>query len=413
MMKPFRRESSYPMVPVEEARQIIAAHIQPLATEIINSIDAAHRVLAEDIYAPEAVPDVPKATVDGYAVRADDGLQERCVLSELVAGTRTNNAVTITPGTAARIMTGAPLPEGADTVVMVEHTDEQQSMLRLHHPAERGANIRLVGDDMAQGEKILARGSIIGAAEIGLLAMVGQMRIHVYKRPRVAVLATGNELVEPDAPREAGYVRDSNRYALLAAAHEAGCETISLGIARDDVQVQRLTLLSGIEQADMVITSGGISMGTHDLIKPLLERLGTVHFGRVLFKPGKPTTFATIQDKPVFGLPGFPASSLVSFEVFVRPALRRMQGDAVPDRPHVRVTLGEPIRPSADRPEYQRAVLYWQDGMLVARSTGPQLSSRLLSLRSANALLIVPAGERVYEAGETLEAMLIGRIMEN
>jgi molybdopterin molybdotransferase len=205
-------------------------------------------------------------------------------------------------------------------------------------------------------------------------------------------------------------VRDSNRYALMAAVREAGCEALSLGIARDDVQVQRLTLLSGVEQSDMVITSGGVSMGMRDLIKPLLARLGTVHFGRVMFKPGKPTTFATVQNKPIFGLAGFPASSLVTFEVFVRPALRRMQGDANPERPHVRVQLEEDIRSSPNRPEYQRVVVRAQSGDLLARSTGSQLSSRLLSMRNANALLLVPPGEQTYAAGDTLEAILTGPI---
>jgi molybdopterin molybdotransferase len=273
-----------------------------------------------------------------------------------------------------------------------------------------GANIRTIGEDIAAEECVLAPGTVLGAAQIGLLAMLGCTQVKVYRRPRVGVLATGDELVEPDQQPARGGVRDSNRYALLVAVREAGCEALSLGIARDDMQVQRLTLLSGIEKADMVITSGGISMGTRDLIKPLLARLGTVHFGRVMFKPGKPTTFATVQGKPVFGLAGFPASSLVSFEVFVRPALRRMQGDANPERPHVRVRLEEAIHPSQTRPEYQRVVVRAQNGDLLARSTGSQLSSRLLSLRSANALLLVPPGEQTYAAGDTLEAILTGPI---
>lgn len=202
----------------------------------------------------------------------------------------------------------------------------------------------------------------------------------------------------------------------MAAAREAGCVALSLGIARDDVQVQRAAILEALDRADVLLTSGGVSMGTRDLIKPLLAELGTVHFGRIAFKPGKPTTFATI-DRPAsmrsspllaFGLPGYPVSSLVSFEVFVRPALRRLQGDARPDRPRVRVTLRDPIRPSPDRPEYQRAIVTWEDGRLVARSTGRQGSSRLLSMLGANALLIVPAGIEPYPAGAELDALMIG-----
>ncbi len=169
-------------------------------------------------------------------------------------------------------------------------------------------------------------------------------------------------------------------------------------------------MLAGLEQADVLLTSGGVSMGTRDLIKPLLAELGTVHFGRIAFKPGKPTTFATVRGKLAFGLPGFPVSSLVSFEVFVRPALRRLQGDAHPERPLVRVALADPIVAPADRPEYQRAVVSWRDGRLVASSTGGQGSSRLISLRGANALLLVPGDGRAYRPGDELQAMLTGPI---
>lgn len=260
------------------------------------------------------------------------------------------------------------------------------------------------------GELILAQGSVLGAAEVGLLAMIGRTSVPVYRRPRVAVISTGDEVVEPDAPRPVGAVRDSNRYALLAAVREAGCAAISLGIAPDDRTTQRELLLRGLAEADVVLTSGGVSLGTRDLVKPLLAELGTVHFGRVLFKPGKPTTFATVQGKLVFGLPGFPASSLVSFEVFVRPALRRLQGDLHPERPTVQVVLGETIRPSPDRPEYQRIQIAWRDGQLVAQTTGAQLSSRLLSLRSANGLLLVPPSDTPYQPGDMLPALLTGAI---
>jgi molybdopterin molybdotransferase len=288
--------------------------------------------------------------------------------------------------------------------------------------------VHKVGQDISESELVLARGTPVGAAEIGLLATIGRVRVAVYRRPVVAVLATGDEVYEPDAPLSAGGIRDSNRYALLAAAREAGCSTISLGIARDDAEVQRTAILGGLERADVLLTSGGVSMGTRDLIKPLLAELGTVHFGRIAFKPGKPTTFATIDRakhlpmRPaaqtevaantspllVFGLPGYPVSSLVSFEVFVRPALRRLQGDQRPDRARVSVVLRDAIEAPPDRPEYQRAIVSWEDGRLVARSTGAQGSSRLLSLRGANALLLVPGNGKQYQAGEQVEAILTG-----
>jgi molybdopterin molybdotransferase len=291
---------------------------------------------------------------------------------------------------------------------MVEQTDERDGMLHIERTVAQGDSIHTVGQDIARGTLVLARGTALGAAEIGLLATVGRVRVPVYRRPVVAVLATGDEVHEPDALLEAGGIRDSNRYALMAAAREAGCETISLGIARDDQALQRAAILEGLERADLLLTSGGVSMGTRDLIKPLLAELGTVHFGRIAFKPGKPTTFATVRDRLVFGLPGYPVSSLVSFEVFVRPALRRLQGDARPERPRVRVFLHDTIRAPADRPECQRAIVAWEDGRLLARSTGAQGSSRLLSLRGANALLLVPGDGQTYAAGTQLDALLTG-----
>jgi molybdenum cofactor synthesis domain-containing protein len=410
MIHPMRRESPYPMVPIEEAQRIIAAHLTPLEIEEISSLTADGRILAEDIYAGEDLPDVPKAAVDGYALRAADDVAERRVLAEITAGA--THTSSLSPGAAVRIMTGAPLPPGADAVIMVEQTEERDGMLRIERVVAPGDSVHTVGQDIARGALVLARGTTLGAAEIGLLATVGRVRIRVYRRPVVAVLATGDEVHEPDTPLDAGSIRDSNRYALMAAACEAGCVAISLGIARDDKQVQRAAILSGLERADVLLTSGGVSMGTRDLIKPLLAELGTVHFGRIAFKPGKPTTFATVRDTLVFGLPGYPVSSLVSFEVFVRPALRGMQGDAHPERPRARVTLLEPITAPPDRPEYQRAIVSSQNGRLIARSTGAQGSSRLLSLRGANALLLVPGDGRTYPAGAELEALLTGPLAQ-
>jgi molybdopterin molybdotransferase len=354
---------------------------------------------------------MPKASVDGYALIASDGLQPRQVLAEITAGTA--SGVALTPGTAVRIMTGAPVPTGADAVIMVEQTQEQDGVLTIQRDVQPGDCIHTIGQDIHQGERILSHGAVIGIAEISLLASIGKTRIQVYRRPLVAVLATGDEVFEPDGPPIPGGVRDSNRYALMAAAREAGCEAISLGIARDDQRTQHDAIAQGIAQADVLLTSGGVSMGTRDLIKPILAELGTIHFGRIAFKPGKPTTFATVGEKLVFGLPGYPVSSLVSFEVFVRPALRRLQGDKHPDRPRVSVTLHQPIKSSPDRPEYQRARVNWENHRLVARSTGAQGSSRLLSMRDSNALVHVPAGGGIIQAGEELEAILTGPIHQH
>lgn len=408
-MSEMRRDSPYPMVSVDEAHRLIAANLSLLPIEEMSALEAFGWVLAQDVYAPEDMPDLPKSAMDGYALIASDGIAPRRVLAELTAGNRQD--IHLQPGTAARIMTGAPLPPGADAVVIVEQTHERDGLLTIDQAPSVGQYIQSVGQDIERGTLVLARGTPLGAAEIGLLATVGQTSIQVYRRPRVAVLATGDEVVEPDAPASPGIIRDSNRYALMAAVREAGGIPISLGIARDDQATQRDAILAGLEQADLVLTSGGVSMGTRDLIKPILAEIGTVHFGRIAYKPGKPTTFATVNGKIVFGLPGFPVSSLVSFEAFVRPTLRRLQGDLRPERPRVRVRLHEPIKPAPDRPEYQRVQIAWRDGQLLASSTGVQNSSRLLSLRGANGLLIVPPGESVYPAGSELEALLTGPVL--
>lgn len=403
------RESPYPMVSIAEATATIMAQARPLASEEIEAFSALGRVLASAITSPEDIPDVPKSAMDGYALRAADGLAPRRVVGELTAGGAA--AVILAPGEATRIMTGAPLPPGADAMIPVELTTERDGMLYIQRELQPGDYVHVVGQDVRRGQTVLTAGTTISAAEIGILATLGITRIPVYRQPRVAILATGDEVVEPGSPRPAGAVRDSNRYALMAAVREAGGIPISLGIARDDREVQRQAILHGLDQADILITSGGVSMGTRDLIKPLLAELGTVHFGRIAFKPGKPTTFATIGGKLVFGLPGYPVSSLVSFEVFVRPALRVLQGDASPFRPQIEVTLAEPIRPSPDRPEYQRIIVRYQEGRFTAVTTGSQSSSRLLSLRGANGLLLVPAGDTVYPAGSTLPALLTGPLI--
>jgi molybdopterin molybdotransferase len=408
-MTELRRESPFPMVSIETAQQMIMTHCAPLGSEQINALFAEGRVLAEAISSPENIPDVPKASMDGYAIRADDGIALRRVIAEVTAGQQPG--LHIGPGEAARIMTGAPLPSGADAMIQVELTEEHDGVMQIAQPIKAGNNVHTVGQDIQLGEAVLGPGALIGSAEVGLLATLGITRVQVYRRPIVAVLATGDEVVEPDAPREAGGVRDSNRYAIMAAVREAGCEAVQLGIAPDELALQREAIRAGLERADVLITSGGVSMGTRDLIKPILAELGTIHFGRIAFKPGKPTTFATVGNKLVFGLPGYPVSSLVSFEVFVRPALRALMGDARPQRPRVQVALASPIRPSPDRPEYQRVIVRFEDGKLVAHSTGGQGSSRLLSLRGANGLLLVPPGEQVYAAGKELEALLIGGVV--
>jgi molybdopterin molybdotransferase len=317
----------------------------------------------------------------------------------------------VRPGTAVRIMTGGSLPSGADAVVMVEEVEEIDGHAILQHQPRPGENVHPPGMDLSRGQDVLKAGSRIGAAEVGLLATIGCAQVPVFRRPRVAVLATGDELVEPQQTPPPGSVRDSNRYALMTAAQEAGAEIVWHGHALDEEDALEQAMRTGLAHADVLITSGGVSMGTRDLIKPLLEKLGRIEFGRVSFKPGKPLTFATISaGKLAFGLPGFPVSSLVTFEIFVRPALLKLMGATTVLRPRVRVELSHDVRTDAVRPEYQRATVRWAGDRFVATTTGLQSSSRLISIAGANALLELAPGGEVLPKGTMVQALLLANL---
>jgi molybdopterin molybdotransferase len=403
------RVSAYPMVQVSEALASILARAHPLGEEIVDLLHARGRFLAQNIVADADLPGLPRSSVDGYAVKAGDDAAEFEVLEEVTAGRLAHAQVR--PGTAVHIMTGGTVPPGADAVVMVEEVEEQHGRAVLHHRPKSGENVHPPGMDLTQGQHMLAMGSRIGAAEVGLLATVGCARVPVHRRPRVAVLATGDELVEPHQTPPPGSVRDSNRYALMAAIEDAGAEVVWHAHARDDEAELERAMREGLSAADVLSTSGGVSMGTRDLIKPLLERMATIQFGRVAFKPGKPLTFAITGDnKLAFGLPGFPVSSLVTFEVFVRPALLKLSGATQVLRPRVTAELGHPIRPDTVRLEYQRATLTWEDDRFVARTTGLQSSSRLMSIVGANALLEIEPSSESLPKGTMVQALLLANL---
>ncbi len=403
------RVSAYPMVSVAEAAQMILERAQPLGTERVALKDARGRFLAQDITADEDLPGLPRSSVDGYAVIAGDDAQALEVLEEVTAGRLAHAQVR--RGTAVRIMTGGTLPPGADAVVMVEEVEETNGHAVLQHRPRAGENVHPPGMDLTRGQGVLETGSRIGAAELGLLATVGCTQVPVWRKPRVAVLATGDELVEPDQVPPPGSVRDSNRYALMAATQEAGAEIAWHAHALDDEGELERAMRTGLDSADVLLTSGGVSMGTRDLIKPLLETMATIHFGRVSFKPGKPLTFATTREgKLAFGLPGFPVSSLVTFEVFVRPALLKLGGAANVQRPRVEVELEHEIRTDAVRPEYQRAMVRWHNGKFTARTTGLQSSSRLMSIVGANALLELDPGGETLPEGTMVRALLLANL---
>lgn len=405
-------ESPYSMIPVEEAISIVLQTVQTLQPVQVPFYDALGLVLAEDVRAPEPMPPFRAASVDGYAVISSDSSAVRRVVGDQSAGYVDD--LQVTAGTAVRVTTGAPVPWGADAMVMVEFTDERDGYVTIKTSVDPGSNIRPVGQDLAQGQLLLTQGTLMGAPEIGLLAMVGKTKTLVHPAPRVGVMSTGDELVEPGNPLKPGQIRDANRFSLMSAIREAGSIPIDLGIVTDEAGTLQRTIQVGMNSSDALLTSGGVSMGRLDLVKPYLAEHGKVHFGRVRAKPGKPVTFATIEDIPVFAMPGFPVSALVSFEIYVRPALLKMAGHTHLQRPRRRVTLAHDVPHAAGRTEFQRAIVtYNTDGQYTAETTGFQGSGRLLSMHGANALLVLPYQEGDFPAGTEVEAIITGPLQES
>lgn len=397
------------MVHPDVARATVFASLHRLPFEPVSLAEAAWRVLAEDVIASEDHPPFAASTMDGYAVVAEDPSPWREIVGHQTAGHVAPIEVHV--GTAAWVTTGAPLPPGADAVVPVESTElAEDHVIISYEGLKPGDYVRPVGVDISRGSKVLERGVIIGPAEIGLLAGLGVDPVPVTRRARVGILSTGNELVDPWDVPGAGQIRDSNRFSLAAAVEEAGGEIVWSGRGADEMDSLRTTLKRLIAECDVVLTSGGVSMGDLDLIKPLLLELADVKFRRVFMKPGKPLTFATSGETILIGFPGNPVSAIVGFEVFLRPALRWMQGYAQIDRPRVQVELAERVRPS-DRIEMQRGIVSIRNGKLIARSTGSQASSRLNSFVGANSLLVIPEGTEPLDSGTSVEALLTGPIV--
>lgn len=430
------RESPYPMLSVDNALSLIAEY-SPKPEVVVQKVDESivGSVLASDVTAKENVPAFRASIVDGYAVVApEDGSMDGVFPVTAVSHAAPGEIGTLKEGELARITTGAPLPPGATTVIMVEDTvlktmtedgkEEKEVEIRAKG-VKADDNVREVGSDIKQGSVILKQGEQISGVggEIGLLAAVGVSEAAVYRRPVIGILSTGDEIVEHNRPGalRLGEVRDTNRITLISAAKEWGYEVLDLGIAKDKQGSLEETLRDGLRRADMLITTGGVSMGELDLLKPTIERSlgGTIHFGRVAMKPGKPTTFATVPvkdndgrrvSKVIFSLPGNPASALVTFHLFVLPSLHKQSGITPAGLPRVPVVLAHEFRLDP-RPEYHRVVVtVGSDGQLAASSTGMQRSSRVGSLRSANALLCLPSGNGKLEKGGKVDALLMNAV---
>ncbi|KAK3379274.1 hypothetical protein B0T24DRAFT_569195 [Lasiosphaeria ovina] len=431
------RESPYPMLSVEKALELIKEHT-PAPEIVAERVGSAlvGAVLARDVKARENVPAFRASIVDGYAVVVPrDGDMKGVFPVTSVSHAAPGEAAALKEGEIARITTGAPLPPGATSVIMVEDTvlvsmtdddKEEKEIEILADNVKEGENIREVGSDIRQGDLILGKGEQVSTSggEIGLLAATGVAEVQVYRRPTIGVLSTGDEIVESSRPGDLrlGEVRDTNRPTLISAAEERGYEVIDFGIASDKSGSLEEHLRQALRQTDLVITTGGVSMGELDLLKPTIERSlgGTIHFGRVAMKPGKPTTFATVPvkdnagervSKVIFSLPGNPASALVTFHLFVLPALHQMSGISPLGLTRVPVTLSHDFPLDKARPEYQRAIVsITKDGTLSATSTGGQRSSKVGSMKGANALLCLPSGLEPLQKGTKVEALLMGDI---
>lgn len=393
------------MLEVADARGVVLRACQPLDTAPTPLAEALGRVLAEDVRADLDSPPFTKSLMDGYAVRAADGVNLR--LTAVVAAGDPPGA-TVGPGEAVRIFTGAPLPDGADAVVMVEKTEPAEPKIgeavRLTEPVKPGQNVLPRGREMRAGDAVLPAGTAITPAAVGLLAGVGRATIAAVRPPRVAVMATGSELVEADAKPGPGQIRNSNGPMLVAQAARSGAMPRYLGIGRDDPNVLAAMVREGLANSDVLILAGGVSVGAFDLVPGVLRDLGVeAHFHKVRMKPGKPLLFGTRGGKLVFGLPGNPISSFVCCELFVRPALRALAGHRDPGPNTVTLPLGEPLSAKNDRPTYHPAKL---EGTAV-RPLPWFGSADLRALLTADALLVLPSGEVRYEAGQPISAVLI------
>lgn len=412
------------MLSVEEALEATLAGVARLPAERVALAEARGRVLAEDVFADTDQPPFDNAAVDGYAVRAADtagaSAEIPCVLESLgEAPAGTAEAPALRPGACVRVMTGGPMPRGADAMVMVEDTrsggETEAGRVQILAEARSRDHVRYRGESIRAGARTLAAGTLVGPAEVALLASCGQAAPLCVRRPRVAVFSTGDELVDAACVPGPGQIRDTNRYTLAALVGEAGAELHSVAHVPDDAAAteaafRRAAGMDGGGAADVIITSGGVSVGDRDYVKPVLDRLGSLELWRVRMKPGKPVAFGRIGPTLFFGLPGNPVSTMVTFELFARPALLKMAGRSDLARPRVRATLAADVEHVPGRREYVRAHVALSGSAWRAEPTGAQGSSLLLSMVGANAYIIVPEEADGLRAGETVEALLLGPV---
>jgi molybdopterin molybdotransferase len=374
---------------VDEALARILARVRPLEPIAVDLLDALGTTLAEDVVADSDIPPFRNSAMDGYAVRGADVATAPVrlrVTGDIAAGMAPDGSVAA--GDAMRIMTGAPLPNGADTIVRVEDTDNGATTVTITAATPPGTSVRAAGEDLRAGETVLVRGTVLRAAEIGVLATLGRGLVRVVPRPRVAVLSTGDELVELDAPLRPGQIRDANRYSLASAIRAMGATPVPLGIARDTADDLRRALRNAARVADVIVTSGGVSVGDHDHVKPVVDELGSMDFWSIAIRPGRPLAFGEIDGTPIFGLPGNPVSALLGFELFVRPALLKMSGRRLLQRPRETATLDDTLDTPPGLRFFARGM--YEPATNTVRTTGPQGSGILRSMALANCFIEVP-----------------------
>ena len=389
----------------------------PLSPLDHTLLDARGCVLAEDVTAPWPLPPFDNSAMDGYAVRVEDVKAASDgkpvvlrVVDDVPAGYRAS--VPVTEGTAIRIMTGAPMPDGAEAVIPVEWTDAGMPEVRIMRDVAHGAHVRSRGDDVSLGDVVATSGTVLGPREIALLAAVGRGRVSVHPAPRVVILSTGSELVEPGTPLQPGLITDSNGYTIAAAVQEAGAIAYRVGPVPDDAPTLLSTLEDQLVRADMIVTTGGVSAGAYDTVKAVLSRLGTVEFTKVAMQPGMPQGhgFLGPEQTPIFTLPGNPVSAYVSFEVFVRPVLRRMLGHQRIYRPVVRAVLTETLMSPDGKRQFARGHLSVEEGRYVVRPAGGQGSHMLGAMAQANCLVVVPEDVTEVRPGTALAVLRLDEV---
>ncbi len=401
------------MISVEEALERILAEITPLAATQVPLPQALGLVLAQNIVAQEDMPPFANSAMDGFALLSRDsqprnGQPPRLrITGEVAAGYVANSSVQ--EGTTMRIMTGAPVPPGADAVIQVELTRPAESgaeWVEILQPVAPGNNIRPAGEDIRRGQTILLQGGEIGPWEIGVLATLGWANVPVVRRPHVAILGTGDEVIDVHEPLRPGKIRNSNSYLLEAAVQRAGAEPHRLGVARDTIESLREKFTQAV-QNDLIITSGGVSVGDFDLVKNIMAEQGQINFWRINMRPGKPVAFGHISNIPLLGLPGNPVSAAVTFELFGRPVIRKMLGHTRLVHPQIDAVVEDGVSEKVMRRHYVRAHVEWRDGRFIAHTTGNQGSNITTSLLNANAFVIVPEGGTVIQPGSTAKAMML------